>query len=307
MDIHALNCFLAVVRAETITGAARILYMTQPALTRQMQALEEELGTTLFLRGKRRITLTEDGRFLYRRAREIVELMERTSQAFHKNSTDIAGEVFISGGETRAMRMVARAACRVRSEHPAITFSIHSGNGDDVRDRLDRGLADFGVYIEPVDLSTYEFLRMPARDTWGVLIPSNHPLAARDAVGPEDLAGEPLIASRQTMVRNEMAAWFGAAYDRLNIVVRYSLLYNASFLVEQGMGIALCLDGILNLPEHGPLCFRPLRPAMEVGVCLAWKKNQVFSRAAACFLDTFRKEISSGDYEQAVRSDSAEG
>ncbi len=300
MDIHALNCFLAVVRAETITGAARILFMTQPALTRQMQALEEELGTRLFLRGKRRITLTEDGRFLFRRALEIVELMERTSQAFHKNAADIAGEVFISGGETRAMRMVARAAHRVHCAHPGITFNMHSGNGDDVRDRLDRGLADFGVYIEPVDLSEYEFLRMPARDTWGVLMPATHPLAAQESVGPEDLAGEPLIASRQTLVKNEMAAWFGKAYDNLNIVVRYTLLYNASLLVEQGMGLALCLDGIMTLPEGSPLCFRPLRPAMQVGVCLAWKKNQVFSRAAACFLEAFKDEIEQGGYEEAV-------
>lgn len=290
MDIHSLNLFLAIVRDKTISAAARSLNMTQPALSRQMQYLEEELGTKLFLRGRRHITLTEEGKFLQKRAGEILELMERTRQAFREGS-QVAGEVFIAGGETRAMRYVALAARMAAERHPGLSFNIFSGNGDDVRERLDRGLADFGIFIQPVDMRSYEYLRLPAKDVWGVLMPGDHPLAARETIGPQDLADVPLITSRQRLLQNEMAAWFGKAHQSLNVVATYNLLYNASLLVEQGMGLALCLEGILRLPEDGSLVFRRLAPAMEVDVCLAWKKNQVFSRAAAFFLSVFRDEV----------------
>ncbi len=293
MDIRQLVSFVAIVREETISAAARSLNMTQPALTRQIQALEEELGTRLFLRGKRHITLTEEGRFLQRRAGEILELVDKTAQAFREGS-DVAGEVFIAGGETRAMRHVARAAFRARQRYPGLSFNIFSGNGDDVHERLDRGLADFGIFIQPMDMRSYEYLRLPAKDVWGVLMPGDHPLAARMAIGPADLAGEPLITSRQTLLQNEMAAWFGESHLGLNVVATYNLLYNASLLVEQGMGLALCLEGILRLPEDGSLVFRRLKPAMEVDVCLAWKRNQIFSRAAANFLAIFREEVLPG-------------
>ena len=259
MDIHSLNLFLAIVRDKTISAAARSLNMTQPALSRQMQYLEEELGTKLFLRGRRHITLTEEGKFLQKRAGEILELMERTRQAFREGS-QVAGEVFIAGGETRAMRYVALAARK-------------------------------GIFIQPVDMRSYEYLRLPAKDVWGVLMPGDHPLAARETIGPQDLADVPLITSRQRLLQNEMAAWFGKTHQSLNVVATYNLLYNASLLVEQGMGLALCLEGILRLPEDGSLVFRRLAPAMEVDVCLAWKKNQVFSRAAAFFLAVFRDEV----------------
>ena len=290
MDTHSLNLFLAIVRDKTISAAARSLNMTQPALSRQMQYLEEELGTKLFLRGRRHITLTEEGKFLQKRAGEILELMERTRQAFREGS-QVAGEVFIAGGETRAMRYVALAARKAAERHPGLSFNIFSGNGDDVRERLDRGLADFGIFIQPVDMRSYEYLRLPAKDVWGVLMPGDHPLAARETIGPQDLADIPLITSRQRLLQNEMAAWFGKTHQSLNVVATYNLLYNASLLVEQGMGLALCLEGILRLPEDGSLVFRRLAPVMEVDVCLAWKKNQVFSRAAAFFLAVFRDEV----------------
>ena len=187
MDTHSLNLFLAIVRDKTISAAARSLNMTQPALSRQMQYLEEELGTKLFLRGRRHITLTEEGKFLQKRAGEILELMERTRQAFREGS-QVAGEVFIAGGETRAMRYVALAARKAVERHPGLSFNIFSGNGDDVRERLDRGLADFGIFIQPVDMRSYEYLRLPAKDVWGVLMPGDHPLAARETRWPPGLA-----------------------------------------------------------------------------------------------------------------------
>ncbi len=302
MDIHVLANFLAVVREGTICGAARSVFMTQPALTRQMKALEEELGTKLFHRGRRGIVLTEEGRFLEKRARELLSLFERTRRAFLCSEENLAGDIAIAGGETRAMSLLAHAAARMMKMHPNVNFNLTSGNGDDVKERLDKGLCDFGLFIEPVDLGKYEYVRLPIKDTWGVLMPRDHELATREAVEPGDLRGIELIVSRQTLVmENELAGWMGAEHKNLHVVCTYNLLYNASLFVEAGLGLALCLDGIVRTDESTPLVFRPLKPALSVGTCLAWKKDQVFSRASYRFLALVKEDIASwkGEPEKA--------
>lgn len=294
MDIHVLANFLAVVREGTICGAARSVYMTQPALTRQMKALEEELGTKLFHRGRLGIVLTEEGRFLEKRARELLSLFERTRRAFQSSEDNLAGDIAIAGGETRAMSLLARTAARMMKMHPNVNFHLTSGNGHDIKERLDKGLCDFGLFIEPEGLGKYEYVRLPVKDTWGVLMPRDHELAAKEAIEPGDLRGVELIVSRQTLVmENELAGWMGAEHKNLHAVCTYNLLYNASLFVEAGLGLALCLDGIVRTDESTPLVFRPLKPALSVGTCLAWKKDQVFSRAAYRFLALAKEDIAS--------------
>lgn len=290
MDIRVLRYFLAVTREGTISGAADSLHVTQPTLSRQLMELEEELGTTLFTRGKRRISLTEEGLFLRKRAQEIVSLLERTEAAFAAAGEEVSGDVYIGGGETEGMRVIARAIRQVRQEHPHIAFHLFSGNAEDVRERLDRGSVDFGLFIEPADLSAYDFMPLPTRDTWGVLLRKDHPLAAQAAIDADDLAGLPLIVSRQGLVENEFSGWMGNKFRQLSRVATYNLLYNAALMVEEGVGCALCLEGIVHTGEDGPLCFRPLRPAMDVGLKLAWKKQQCFTRAAEIFLDRLKRQ-----------------
>lgn len=291
MDVRTLRYFLAVAREETISGAADALHVTQPTLSRQMIDLEDELGTTLFLRGKRKITLTEDGLFLRDRAQEILTLVEKTEAAFAEPEEGISGDVFIGGGETAAMRLVASAAEALRKANPDVRFHIFSGNADAVAARLAEGLDDFGVFIEPADLAKYDVLRLPVKDRWGVLMRKDSPLAAKDAVTPGDLAGVPLLISGQSLVGSELSGWLGEKGGQMNVAATYTLLYNASLLVEAGMGCALCLDGIAGTGEDSLCCFRPLQPALEVGVCVAWKKYSRFSKASAAFLDCLRKEI----------------
>lgn len=292
MDLRTLRYFLAVAREGTISAAAASLFVTQPTLSRQMMELEEELGASLFTRGKRRIALTEEGLFLQQRAEEMVNLAERTLAEFHAPVGSINGEVVIGGGETDAMRLVARAARRVLEASPHVTFRLFSGNAQDVTERLEHGLLDFGLFVEPVNLAGYDFLKLPVTDTWGLLTRRDGPLAGKVAVRSADLVGLPLLISDQEMVASEISGWAGQEGGQLRYVGRYHLLYNAALMVEEGMGHALCLDKIARTGSDSPLCFLPLEPRLEVGLDIVWKKHQHFSHAASAFLESLRTEIS---------------
>ena len=290
VELRVLRYFLAVASEQNISKAADLLHVTQPTLSRQIMDLEEELGRKLFLRGGRRMALTEEGMFLRKRAQEIVALAARTVEEFRAAEEELSGDVYIGGGESRAMRLIAGAARRLFSVHPHVSYHLFSGNAAEVMEKLDEGLVDFGVFVGPADLSRYEYVRLPVTDVWGVLMRSDHPLAGKKTLGPEDVAGIPLFCSRQHLVANEISGWMGESFDTLNVVGTYNLLYNASVMVEAGMGCALCLDGIIRCEKGGALCFRPLEPRLEVGLAVAWKKYQVLSRAAEQFLDALQKE-----------------
>ena len=237
------------------------------------------------------MTLTEDGVFLRGRAQEIVSLADSTAEEFRSTEEDVSGEIRIGGGESPGMRLIAAAATELVAAHPHVSCQFFSGNAADVMDRLDKGLVDFGVFVEPADLSRYEYVRLPTAERWGVLMRADSPLAARAALRPEDVTALPLICSRQALVANEISGWMGQSFDRLNVIATYNLLYNASLLVEEGMGYALCLEGIIRSDNGGPLCFRPLEPGLEVGLAIAWKKYQVFSRAAEKFLGILQENM----------------
>ncbi len=291
MDIRVLQYFLAVAREASITKAAESLNMTQPPLSRQLKELEEELGKQLLIRGSRRVTLTEEGMILRKRAEEIVELMEKTKAEVSSSSENISGEIYIGGGETEGIRLIAKVAEKIQRKHPDISYHLFSGNADDVTERLDRGLLDFGILIEPADIKKYDFIRLPTKDRWGLLMRKDYPLAEKTTIQPEDLQGIPLIASRQSLAHNELSGWLGKQYDSLHIVTTYNLLYNASLMVEENVGYALCLDHIIPEYENSPLCFRPLEPQIEVGLDIVWKKYQVFTKPATVFLNTLQEEI----------------
>ena len=282
MDVRVLQYFLAVAREASITKAAESLNMTQPPLSRQLKELEEELGKQLLIRGNRRVTLTEEGMILRKRAEEMVELMEKTN---------INGEIYIGGGETEGIRLIAKVAEKIQRKHPGVSYHLFSGNADDVTERLDRGLLDFGILIEPADIKKYDFIKLPTKDRWGLLMRRDHPLAEKSRIQPEDLQGLPLIASRQSLAHNELSGWLGKQYESLNIVTTYNLLYNASLMVEEKVGCALCIDHIIPEYENSPLCFRPLQPQIEVGLDIVWKKYQVFTKPATLFLNVLQEEI----------------
>lgn len=290
MELRILRSFLTVAREQSISGAAKVLHISQPSLSRQIMDLEEEVGAKLFERGNRKITLTEHGLLLRKRAEQIVDLVRKTQDELASGEGAVSGTVRIGAGETQAFRTLAGAVHDLAGEYPDIRFQVFSGNAEDVMERLDKGLVDFGVLIEPYDVSKYDYIGLPIPDVWGVLMRSDSPLAALDAIQAEDLRNVPLICSRQALEGGQLSSWFKADYSKLNLVASYNLLFNASLLVEAGIGYALCLDNIVNTAGGSNLCFRPLKPVLQSQVNLVWKKHQMFSKPSELFLNMVRRK-----------------
>lgn len=284
MELRVLQYFLAVAREQSISGAAEFLHLSQPTLSRQIKDMEKELGKQLLIRGNRRITLTEEGMILCKRAEEIMELVKKTESEITLSDESIAGDIYIGAGESNSVGYIAKAANALRREYPLVHFHIESGDAQTVYEQLDKGLIDFGLLFGNIDLTKYNSISLPTKDTWGVLIPKDSELAKRDVITPNDLIKEPLIVSRQGITRGELQNWFKLPEEKLNVVATYNLLYNASLLVEEGVGYALCLDKIINTCNCN-LCFKPLYPKLEVSMSIVWKKHQVFSKASNKFLD----------------------
>lgn len=291
MEFRVLQYFLAIAREETISQAAESLHITQPTLSRQMKGLEEQLGKQLFIRGNRKINLTEEGILLRQRAEEIISLVEKTESEIMHSDTTISGDIYIGSGETEGMRILAKVIDTCHKEYPKIKFHLYSGNSQDVVEKIENGLIDFGVLIEPADISKYDFIKIPVKDKWGVLMRKDSPIASLKSITADTLKKLPLICSSQEIVKNEISGWLNDDYNKLNIVATYNLIYNASLLVEEGSGYALGLDKLINTSGNSKLCFIPLEPKLEVGLTLIWKKYHLFSKAASYFLNQLRKEI----------------
>lgn len=293
MEIRVLRYFLAVAREESITAAANFLHLTQPTLSRQIHDLEEELGQKLLIRKSHRIALTPEGMLLRKRAEEILSMVDKTESEFRSLETTISGDVYIGSGETQAVRQIAGIIQGLQRDYPAIHYHMHSGNAQDITDRLDNGLLDFGLLIQPADITKYDSLVLPAKDVWGVIMRKDSPLAAKPFVQKEDLHTVPLLCSRQAILSqrhgNAFASWFGSEFEKLNIVCTYNLIYNAAIMVEEGIGYAVTLDNLANTSANSALCFRPLSPKLESGLNMVWKKYQVFSPAAEIFLQRLQE------------------
>lgn len=289
MELRVLRYFLTVAREGNITNAANALHITQPTLSRQIRDLEEELGQPLFVRGSHSVALTPEGMLLRKRAEEIIDLVQKTEQEFAQSAETLSGDVYIGAGETVGVHFLTRAARRLQEACPDVHIHISSGDATDVREELDKGLIDFGLLFAPMDLSRYNVIHLPYRDTWGVLMLRDSPLAQKRTISLHDLTEQPLIVSRQLLKTNRLREWFGEAAGRLRIAGTYSLVYNGSLMVEDGMGYAICLDGILNTSGDSPLCFRPLEPRQEADMYIVWKKYQIFSPAAERFLAVLQK------------------
>lgn len=282
MELRVLRYFLAVAREENITKAAALLHVTQPTLSRQLMQLEDELGVKLFRRSQYRVVLTDDGMLLRRRAQEIVELADKAERELQHTEAELTGEIAIGCGESVGMTFLSEHIREFRKLHRQVQFRIYSANADDIKERIEKGLLDMGLLTEPVDIGRYAFLRTPQKDRWGVLLPKEHPLAQKGTVTPKDLLGVPLLISGRETVRNELAGWFGDAYDKIEVAASYNLILNAANMVKNGVGVALCFD-LDNISDA--LNFVPLSPKLETGTVLAWKKDQTYSPAAEQFLN----------------------
>ena len=289
-----MKYFLAVAHEGSITAAANALHLTQPTLTRQLQDLEYELRKKLFVRGKYKITLTDEGLLLKDRAEEIIEMLDKTKRDIISSGVDVNGDVYIGGGETDAMHYVADVIKEIRITHPNITFHLYSGNAEDVMEKLDKKLLDFGLLVQHGDISKYDSIALPITDVWGVLMRKDSPLAQYESVRLENLKGLPLINSRQAIKKssnNEFLKWFHGQFDSLNTVVTYNLIYNAAIMVKSGIGYAITLDKLADTSDKSPLCFRPLEPKLEAKLNIVWNKSSVQSAAANLFLQKLQEKF----------------
>ena len=294
MEIRALENFLAVAREQNITAAAESLHISQPALSTQLKSMETELGKQLLIRGvkgSRKVILTEEGMILRKRAEEILLLMRRTEEEIAGSNETIAGNVFIGTGETEIVRLFARIAKKLQQKYPDIRYHISSGNAEHVLEYLDKGLIDFGLLFTEIDTQKYEAIPVPIKDTWGVLMRKDSPLAQKETICPKDLWDKPLIVSHQKGDDAYLNQWLGREESELNIVATYNLVFNASLLVDEGLGYALCYDKLVNT-QGSNLCFRPFSPRLDAYGFIVWKKYQVFSKAANIFLQNLRSMFS---------------
>ncbi len=286
MELRTLRYFLAVAREENMTEAANVLHVTQPTLSRQIADLERELGVTLFDRTNRSCVLTGDGMRLRQRAEEILSLVEQTESELADDEHELAGNIRIGGGETQAMGHVLRAFAGLHEENPGVTCELFTGNADAVEERLERGLLDFALLIEPVNLEKYEWLEMPGADNVGVAVSVSSEWGKLSAATPDDIARMPLmLSSRTTNKAVDLVEWSGGRIDpkELNVVGHFDLLGNVSHLVRSGAACAMGIDHLLQL-ESADLTFVPLDPPMSIKSFLVWKKYRLRSRACEEFL-----------------------
>lgn len=293
MEIRVLRYFLAVAREESISGAASALHISQPTLSRQLMDMEEDFGKQLFIRGNRRITLTGDGMLLRRRAEEIIDLVDRTEAEITAEDGAINGDIYIGAGETEVMRHLAKIAKEIQNDYPDIRYHIFSGNAESIMERLDNGLIDFGLLLDANDASKYECIGLPPGDRFGILARKDSPVAGYESISFDELKKLPLIMSEQPHYDKADEKLMKKAIAKLNIVATYNLIYNASLLVEEGLGYAVCLDKLIKITDDGPLCFIPLETHNEIKPYVAWKKNQVFSKAADLFLKRMLEKFGS--------------
>lgn len=289
MELKTLRSFLAVAREGNVTRAARSLHITQPALSRQLAELERELGCELLVREARGVTLTDEGVLLRKRADEIVSLADRTELEIRTPAAQVEGDVWVGGGESQVVGIIAEVAARLVEEHPGIHLHLYSGNGNDVLERVDKGLLDFGLVMGHEPDSAYDAIEMPWTDQWGLLVRRDDPFAGRASLTLDDLRGRRLIVSSQSTAETSSTVSFFEE-DNYDVVATYTLLFNASLLVRHGVGVAVCLDGIVRTGEGTSFEFVPIEGLPAVGSHLLWKRYQPLSRACEAFLRTLRKQ-----------------
>ena len=285
VETRLLHYFLTVARERNITNAAKVLHITQPTLSRQMTLLEEQLGVKLFVRDSRPLALTDEGFLLRRRAEEILELVEKTEAEVSAQEEQVEGSVSIGCGELASTKLLMEMVSGFSEQFPRVTFDVYTANADRIKHRMDNGLTDVGLLLEPVGMERYEFIRMPVRERWVAMMPSGVPLARRKYVTARDLDDIPVIMPSRQKVHDEVASWFGDDYEKLRLIGTSNLSTNAALMVQAGMGYALAVEGSMPFLEQSNIRMIPLHPELTATSVLAWKWGQPISTAVSRFLE----------------------
>lgn len=292
MEIRTLRYFLAVAREENITRAAEFLHIAQPSLSVQLMELEKEIGKKLMIRGKRKITLTDEGVLLRKRAEEILSLVEKTERELASDDEIINGDISIGSGETEAMSFVITAAKELSLDFPNIRYNLYSGDADAIMEKIDKGILDFGIVMEPIDSTKYESLSLYVTDVWGLLMKKSSPLSSKDNISAKDLKNIPLIIPKRDGIQKDLSNWLENNFDDLNIVATYNIINTASLMVKKDFGYAITLDKLVDTSQNSELCFKPFSPKINVNLFIIWKKYQIFSKASEKFIEKLSEKLS---------------
>ena len=284
MEIRVLRYFLAVVREESITHAAEMLHITQPTLSRQLSQLEEDIGVKLFDRGSRKITLTNEGLLLRRRAEEILQLVDKTEEELQEKEEQVEGKITLGCGEIASVQLLPRLFAAFSEKYPRVTYDLYTATADHVKEQMDQGLVDIGLLLEPIDIEKYDFIRLPVKERWVVLMRPDSPLAGKESVTAEELARLPLSLPRRMRVQGELASWFGDFYENLSVRFHSNLSTNAAIMVHSGLGYAIVIEGAVPFWDQTKVTYRPLSPELAATSVLAWKRGQPFSPAVTKFI-----------------------
>lgn len=285
MEIRVLRYFLTVVREESITKAADVLHITQPTLSRQLSQMEEEIGVKLFNRGTRKITLTNEGRLLRRRAEEILQLVDKTEKELVENEEQIEGKITIGCGELAAVQLLPELFESFSQKYPRVSYDIYTATADSVTEQMEQGLIDIGLLLEPIDIEKYDFIRLHKKENWVVLMRPDDKLAEKEYVTAEDLSQLPVILPRRLKVQSEIASWFGDYYDNLHVLFTSNLSSNSAVMVEHGLAYSLVIEGFIPFWDKTKITYRPLLPELTATCVFAWKRQQPFSLAATKFIE----------------------
>jgi len=285
MEIRVLKYFLTVVREQSITKAAEVLHITQPTLSRQIAQMEDEIGVRLFERGSRKITLTNEGLLLRRRAEEILQLVDKTEKELIEQDEQVEGKITIGCGEIGAVQLLPDLFESFHEKYPLVTFDIYSATADHVKEQMERGLVDIGLLLEPIDIEKYDFIRLDMKERWVVVMRPDCSLAEKEYVTAKDLSKLPLIMPRRLKVQSELSGWFGDYYDGLNVMFTSNLNTNAAVMVSRGLGYAIAIEGMMPFWDQSKITYRPLNPSLTATSVLTWKRGQPFSLAATKFIE----------------------
>lgn len=291
MELRVLRYFLVTAREKNITRAADILHITQPTLSRQLAQLEEELGVQLFERGPHKFVLTTHGEILLRRAGEIAELVSITEKEVTEDDKAVNGTISIAAGEVESVHLLADLMKGFKAKYPAVNFELYAGNAALIGERVDRGLTDLALFLEPVDLDKYDFIRLGVKERYAILLPAGDELAQKDAVTAADLVGKNIIVPWRATVKNELKNWFGSYARRIKIVLQCNMSTNATIMVQHGLGYSINIEGSTPYLDPAVIVKRPLEPELSANTVLAWKKHQPFNNAVKRFIEYTRQQL----------------
>ena len=285
MDLRVLRYFLMVAKEQSFTKAAKQLNITQPTLSRQLAALEEELGVKLFNRGGHSITLTNEGLLLKRRALELVDLEDKIVSEFKGNRESVEGKITIGCGEFIAVETLAKICKKYKEKYPLVQFAIHTGTADNISEMMNKGLVDIGLFLEPVSTEGMAYIRMQGCDHWVVSMRVDDPLAKKEVITKKDLLKLPLILPERTNIQSELANWFGKDFSRLNIAFTSNLGTNAGVMAINGLGYPISIEGAMRYWRRDLVVQKTLSPEILASTVIAWRRNIPYSPAVSKFIE----------------------